>query len=108
MLKGILLDRLREDFRDWIIPQRPNSLEDALTMAMVWEQAEAMKMSRWRRIEEELLSSSVAAAAAKKRNINVVKSCEFCGEDGHEESGCVVKKKLKELWWTSAGEEVQG
>lgn len=97
MLKGIFLDGLREDFRDWIIPQRPNTLEEALRMAMVWEQAEAMKMARRRRIEEELSS-----AAAKMRNINVVKSCGFCGGDGHEESGCEVKKKLRELWLTTA------
>ncbi|GLT37402.1 hypothetical protein SLA2020_117200 [Shorea laevis] len=80
LLKGIFVDGLRKDFRDWIVPQKPNSLVEALKLAFAFEQVKSVKESRQK---------------------NLIK-CGFC-EGQHEESDCEAMKKMRALWWTKGG-----
>ncbi|KAJ0964948.1 hypothetical protein J5N97_026086 [Dioscorea zingiberensis] len=75
VLKGIFVDGLREEFREWVAVRQPETVEEAVRFAMVWERA------RRRRRDSEL-------------------KCGFC--DGlHEETCCEVKRRMKELWLRS-------
>ncbi|CAA6665614.1 unnamed protein product [Spirodela intermedia] len=83
MLRGLFVDGLKEDYQDWIIPQRPQSLEEAFRLALSWEQAQRTREARRRR-----------AAATEKLK------CGFC--DGqHEEGSCEVRRGMRELWLRS-------
>lgn len=74
LLKGIFIDGLREEFRDWILPQKPDSLNEALRLAFGFEQVKSIR------------------PVSKK-----VLKCGFC-DGGHEESSCEVKERMRELW----------
>jgi hypothetical protein len=81
LLKGVFIDGLREDFRDWIVPHKPDSLNEALRLAFEFEQVKSIRPVRKR-----------------------VLKCGFC--DGvHEESGCEVRERMRELWRKSKEEE---
>lgn len=82
MLKGISVDGLREDFRDWIVLKKPDSLVEALKLAFAFEQVKSVKESRQK---------------------NLIK-CGFC-EGRHEESDCEVMKRMRALWRTKGGGE---
>ncbi|KAL5725398.1 hypothetical protein ACHQM5_008546 [Ranunculus cassubicifolius] len=78
VLKGIFIDGLRQDFQDWIDPQKPNSLHEVLSLALTWEQAKSVR-------------------AMRKGSCLQIK-CGFC--DGpHEERVCEIKEKMRELWF---------
>ncbi|KAJ4975734.1 hypothetical protein NE237_000840 [Protea cynaroides] len=74
LLKGIFIDGLREDFQDWIVPQRPGSLEEALRLALTWEQVQSIRASRKKKVK-----------------------CGFC-EGEHEEKMCEIRERMKRLW----------
>ncbi|EOX92844.1 Uncharacterized protein TCM_001704 [Theobroma cacao] len=74
LLKEIFVDGLREDFQDWIVPQKPDSLVEALRLAIAFEQLKSIKISR-------------------KKDLK----CDFC-EGSHEERNCQVRERMKELW----------
>ena len=84
LLKGVFVDGLREDFRDRIVPHKPNSLNEALRLAFEFEQVQSIRPVRKR-------------AALK---------CGFC--DGvHEELGdCEVRESMRELWRKNKEEEI--
>ncbi|KAJ8753395.1 hypothetical protein K2173_019794 [Erythroxylum novogranatense] len=74
LLKGIFVDGLTEDFRDWIIPQKPSSLDEALKLAFSFEQIRSVRDVRRR-----------------------VVACGFC-EGPHEEESCKFREKMRDLW----------
>lgn len=87
MLRGLFVDGLKEDYQDWIVPQRPQSLEEAFRLALSWEQAQRTREARRRR---------TAAAAPPTEKLK----CGFC--DGqHEEGSCEVRRGMRELWLRS-------
>jgi hypothetical protein len=73
-IKGIFVNGLRNEFHDWVLMQKPISLNDALKLAFDFEHV--------RRI------------SGKKE---MVSTCGFC-EGPHEESICGVRERMKELW----------
>ena len=73
LLEGIFIDGLRKEFQDWIIPQKPSSLNEALRMAFEWEKVENIRGGRER-------------------------ECGFCSGGGHEEKGCEIRERMKGLW----------
>ncbi|KAF5202463.1 hypothetical protein FRX31_007953 [Thalictrum thalictroides] len=78
VLKGLFIDGLREDFQDWIDPQKPETLDEALKLALQWEE-----------------TKSIRALRNKKY---IVINCGFC--DGpHEERVCEIREKMRELWF---------
>ncbi|XP_072999410.1 uncharacterized protein [Typha latifolia] len=87
LLKGIFIDGLREDFQDWVIPQQPQTLADAVRLATSWEQAEGARDARRRGKEAR---------------------CAFCGAGGHVEGACDVRRRMKDLWARSSREGVGG
>ncbi|OMO61075.1 Retrotransposon gag protein [Corchorus olitorius] len=74
LIKEIFVDGLKEDFQDWIIPQKPDSLAEALRLAFAYEQVKNIKLLR-------------------KKDLK----CDFCGGQ-HEERSCLVREKMKGLW----------
>ena len=72
------MDGLKEGFQEWVVPQRPDSLEDAFRLALSWEQA---KRTRKEKVEREV-------------------KCGFC-EGMHEEDSCDVRRGMRELWLRS-------
>lgn len=75
LLKGIFIDGLREEFQNWIIPQKPNCLNEAMRLAFSYEQVKSVRDGR------------------KK----LVVKCGFC--DGlHEEKSCDIKERMREMW----------
>lgn len=85
LLKGIFIDGLGEEHQDWIVPQRPATLAEAVELALNWEQAERARETRRR---NEVGSSGGGARDGR---------CGFC-DGAHEESACDVRRRLKELW----------
>ena len=80
LLKGLFIDGLREEFRGWIIPQKPDSLHEALRLAFGFEQVKSI-----RAVRKEL-------------------KCGFC--DGmHEERDCEVRERMRKLWRESKEKE---
>ncbi|EEF44287.1 conserved hypothetical protein [Ricinus communis] len=77
MLKWIFIDGLMGNFKDWIIPHKPNSLNEALRLAFSFEQVKSIRGTKQK----------------------VVK-CGFC-EGSHEENCCVVREKMRELFRNS-------
>nr|DAD21197.1 TPA_asm: hypothetical protein HUJ06_022660 [Nelumbo nucifera] len=88
LLRGIFIDGLREDFQDWIVPQKPNSLSDAFRLALTWEQAQSIR------------------AARNKKNVTLSK-CGFC-EGPHEEQTCDIRERMRELWIQSKEKRMRG
>ncbi|GMG98529.1 hypothetical protein Nepgr_000369 [Nepenthes gracilis] len=43
LLKDVFVDGLRQDFKNWIIQQKPSSLDDALRLAFAWEQVKSVR-----------------------------------------------------------------
>ncbi|MQM03593.1 hypothetical protein Taro_036385 [Colocasia esculenta] len=90
ILRGIFLDGLDEEYQDWVVPQRPQSLEEAFRLALSWEQAQCARAARRR--------NAVADPAAPVDEGAV--KCGFC--DGqHEEGACEVRQRMRELWLRS-------
>lgn len=86
VLKGIFVDGLKDkECYNWIVLQRPRSLDEAFAVACAWERTGFAN----RRIVQERV------AAVK---------CGFC-EGLHEESGCVLRRKMRELWFNSRNTE---
>ncbi|KAH7844605.1 hypothetical protein Vadar_029839 [Vaccinium darrowii] len=81
LLKGVFVDGLRRDFKDWVVPQKPDSLGDALRLAFTWEQVRIIRR--------------------EDREENA--KCGFC-EGGHEEFECEIKGRMKE-WLIRSKEE---
>ncbi|WCJ24198.1 hypothetical protein M5689_006176 [Euphorbia peplus] len=70
VLKGIFAGGLMEDFREWVVSRRADSLNEALSLAFSYE-----KMKR------------------SKKGLK----CGFCG-GLHDEKGCKVKERMRELF----------
>ncbi|TKY66771.1 14-3-3 protein epsilon [Spatholobus suberectus] len=81
LLRGVFVDGLREEFHDWVLMQKPNSLNDALRLAFGFQQLRSVR--------------------GKK---GVVPTCGFC-EGPHEERGCKVRKGMREVWRQSKQKE---
>ncbi|KAF7822923.1 putative retrotransposon gag domain-containing protein [Senna tora] len=84
LLKGLFIDGLRTEFHEWILLQKPSSLNDALRLAFSYEQMRSIRMGK---------------------KGKVVEKCGFC-EGSHEERECEVKEGMKVLWKQS--KEKQG
>ncbi|KAK1662969.1 hypothetical protein QYE76_051128 [Lolium multiflorum] len=89
-LTSAFVHGLRAEFQDWVAPQRPDALHDAVALALSWERAESLREAR-------------RAAMAAAGNGDSVTRCGFCGAEGHEEPGCEVRKRMMELWLRSSG-----
>ncbi|KAG1330290.1 hypothetical protein COCNU_02G002580 [Cocos nucifera] len=85
LLKGIFIDGLKEEHQDWIVPQRPATLAEAVELALNWEQAESARETRRR---NEVGNRGGGAGEGR---------CGFC-DGAHEENVCDVRRRLKELW----------
>ncbi|RHN61829.1 putative retrotransposon gag domain-containing protein [Medicago truncatula] len=81
VIKGVFVNGLREEFHDWVLMQKPTSLNDALRLTFDFEYV--------RRI------------SGKKE---IVSTCGFC-EGPHEESSCGVREETRELWRQSGKKE---
>ncbi|GAB2242478.1 hypothetical protein Droror1_Dr00019253 [Drosera rotundifolia] len=78
LLRDIFIDGLRPDFKEWIIPQKPCSLKDALRLAFTWETV----------MDVEDFRNRLQMKDAK---------CGFC--DGpHDEDKCEIRGRMRELW----------
>ncbi|KAJ3675689.1 hypothetical protein LUZ60_004731 [Juncus effusus] len=82
-LNSIFIDGLKKELKDRVLPQGPITLY------------EAYRLAKSRELEEEIRE---AHETALKRVIK----CEFCGLEGHEESACEVRKKMRMLWAKSS------
>lgn len=81
LIGGIFVDGLREEFRDWIVPQKPSTLNEALRLAFGFEQVKSFR------------------GFSKKKAVK----CGFC--DGlHEERECEVRERMREFWLKSEEE----
>lgn len=83
LLKGVFIDGLRAEFHEWILLQKPNSLNDALRLAFSYEQMRSIRSTKQKMVE----------------------NCGFC-EGMHEERECEVREGMKVLWRQS--KEKQG
>ncbi|CAK8577112.1 unnamed protein product [Lathyrus sativus] len=81
VIKGVFVNGLREEFHDWVLMQKPKSLNDALRFAFDFEHVRRIK--------------------GKKE---MVFTCGFC-EGPHEESSCGVRERMRELWKQSRKKE---
>lgn len=75
LLKAIFVDGLRGEFKEWMIPQKPSSLNEALRLAFGFEEVRSVRSS------------------GKKRYLQ----CGFC-EGPHEEQVCEVRERMRQLW----------
>ncbi|CAL4965958.1 unnamed protein product [Urochloa decumbens] len=88
-LRDAFVGGLRAEFRDWVAPQRPGALDEAVALALSWERAESVHEAR-------------RAAKAAAADCAAVGRCSFCGTEGHEEARCEVRTRMKELWRRSS------
>jgi hypothetical protein len=86
LLTAAFVGGLRAEFQDWVAPQRPKALDEAVALALSWERAESVREAR---------RAATSARAAVKR-------CSFCGTEGHEEAQCEVRVRMRELWRRSS------
>lgn len=75
LLKTIFVDGLREEFKEWMILQKPSSLNEALRLAFGFEQVRTVSTS------------------GKRGFLR----CGFC-EGPHEELVCEVRERMRQLW----------
>nr|TKW14108.1 hypothetical protein SEVIR_5G145650v2 [Setaria viridis] len=87
LLKAAFVGGLRTEFQDWVAPQRPAALDEAVALALSWERAESVREAR---------RAATSARAAVER-------CSFCGMEGHEEAQCEVRMRMRELWRRCSG-----
>ncbi|CAO2161524.1 unnamed protein product [Urochloa humidicola] len=87
-LRDAFVGGLRAEFQDWVAPQRPAALDEAVALALSWERAES--------VHEARRAAKAAAAGA------AVDRCSFCCEEGHEEARCEVRTGMRELWRRSS------
>ncbi|KAL6838811.1 hypothetical protein ACP4OV_031525 [Aristida adscensionis] len=78
-LKDAFLDGLLAGLKDWVSPLQPETLDDAVALAGSWERTEGVQ------------EAGRAACTAGDR-------CAFCGEEGHQEARCEVRRRMVELW----------
>ncbi|CAL4958901.1 unnamed protein product [Urochloa decumbens] len=90
-LRDAFVGGLRAEYRDWVAPQRPAALDEAVALALSWERAESVHEAR-----------RAAKAAAAAADCAAVGRCSFCGGEGHEEERCEVRTKMRELWRRSS------
>lgn len=86
LIRGIFVDGLREDLRDWIVLQKPSSLNEALRLAFGFEQVKGIRPGDRRKV------------AVK---------CGFC-DGSHDERDCEVRERMRELWFKSKEEDEEG
>lgn len=77
MLKEIFVNGLRKELKEFITPRRVATLDEAVSLAAMWEQADGIREAR--------------------RNAFKTMKCDFCGVEGHEENTCEVKKRLQAI-----------
>lgn len=82
LLKGVFIDGLRTEFHEWVLIQKPNSLNDALRLAFRFEEMRSIRDTKQK----------------------VGEICGFC-EGSHEERECEVRERMKELWRQSKERE---
>uniref|UniRef100_A0A453EF80 SCAN box domain-containing protein n=1 Tax=Aegilops tauschii subsp. strangulata TaxID=200361 RepID=A0A453EF80_AEGTS len=87
-LKSAFIHGLRAEFQDWVAPQHPEALDDAVALALSWERAEGLREAR------RVAKAAVAGNGGVR--------CGFCGAEGHEEPGCEVRKRMMESWLRSS------
>ncbi|KAK3159768.1 hypothetical protein QOZ80_1BG0050860 [Eleusine coracana subsp. coracana] len=80
---------LRAEFKEWVAPQRPAALDDAVALALAWERAEGVREAR------RAAKEACAAAAVENK-------CGVCGMEGHEGARCDVWRRMGELWRSSS------
>ncbi|CAM0880320.1 unnamed protein product [Alopecurus aequalis] len=95
-LRNAFVDGLRAEFQDWVAPQQPEALHEAVALALSWERAESLREARR------------AAKAAVGNGIGIGGRCGFCSAEGHEEPGCEVRKRMMELWMRSSSSAGRG
>lgn len=76
LLKGVFIDGLRNESKEWILLQKPESLNDALRMAFSYEEMRSIRR--------------------KKEGVDY-ECCGFC-EGMHEERECEVREAMRALW----------
>ncbi|KAK4286087.1 hypothetical protein QN277_002695 [Acacia crassicarpa] len=81
LLKGVFIDGLRTEFQEWILLQKPNSLNDALRLAFSYEEMRSIRSRK-----------------------ELVECCGFC-EGMHEERECQVREAMRGLWRESQERE---
>jgi hypothetical protein len=96
-LKSAFVHGLRTEFQDWVAPQHPEALHEAVALALSWERAESLREAR-----------RVAKAAAGNGIGIGISKCGFCSAEGHEEPDCEVRKRMMELWLRSSSSAGRG
>ncbi|XP_062190185.1 uncharacterized protein LOC133893224 [Phragmites australis] len=91
-LKAAFVDGLLAEFQDWVVPQQPEALDEAVALALSWERAESVRAAR---------RAAKSACVAGDR-------CAFCGAEGHEEPRCEVRRRMRELWRRSSSSSGRG
>ncbi|TVU22825.1 hypothetical protein EJB05_32545, partial [Eragrostis curvula] len=86
-LKDAFVGGLDGEFQDWVVAQRPATLDEALSLAVTWERAESVRAAR---------------RAAKQAWRGGGEECAFCGVEGHEEAKCEARSGMRELWRRSS------
>ncbi|KAL3754734.1 hypothetical protein ACJRO7_001921 [Eucalyptus globulus] len=80
LVRGIFLDGLSGELQEWVLPQRPESLDDALRLAIGYEQVKGVK------------GPGPGPGG----------ECGFCGGPHEEqEGGCEVRERMRALWLES-------
>ncbi|KAL6626946.1 hypothetical protein ACP70R_030672 [Stipagrostis hirtigluma subsp. patula] len=76
-LKARFVDGLCAEFRDWVMPLLPETLDEAAALALSLERNESVREAR---------RAAMAAFSAGDR-------CALCGVEGHEETRCDARKR---------------
>ncbi|PKU59282.1 hypothetical protein MA16_Dca028038 [Dendrobium catenatum] len=77
LVRGLFVDGLREEFHDWVMPRKPETLQEAVRLAMDWEGARTVRKGGEVR-------------------------CGFC-EGMHGEKDCEVRRTMREEWMRRRG-----
>uniref|UniRef100_J3KXI6 Retrotransposon gag domain-containing protein n=1 Tax=Oryza brachyantha TaxID=4533 RepID=J3KXI6_ORYBR len=77
-LKSAFVEGLLPEFQEWVAPQQPEALDEAVALAMSWEGADSVREAR---------------RAAKA----VVSRCGFCAMEGHQEARCGLRRRMREF-----------
>ncbi|KAL5228013.1 hypothetical protein ABZP36_016278 [Zizania latifolia] len=77
-LKTVFVNGLCAEFQDWVVPQHPEALGEAVALALSWERAESVREAR----------RAVKEAGSR---------CGFCALEGHDEAQCELRRRMKEF-----------
>ncbi|GAB2274731.1 hypothetical protein Dimus_009503 [Dionaea muscipula] len=95
-VKDIFVDGLRQELKEWIVPQNPSSLSDALRLAFAWERV--LKDDGFATVGDQNQINN------RTMDLQDDANCGFCAGP-HDETQCLIRDRMRDLWFQNSHRE---